>query len=244
MKTELHIHTSFSHDSTLSLQLLGVICSLKHIDCIAICDHNTIEGGLSARKQLSKKNINVIVGEEIFTSDGEVIGLFLKENIPAGLSAEETICEIKRQNGLVYIPHPYDEKRHKTVLNTEVLAKISHQIDMIEIYNGRNISRLYADKQREIAEKYTDISQTVRVCGSDAHTFFELGRNYMTSDRFEANDSEQFKNAMKSAAFTVSPCHFLSHGTTRLVRMAKLIMKGDLNALSGIIHRKFKEARH
>ena len=152
MKTELHIHTRYSHDSLLCLNLLGVMCKIKKIDCIAICDHNTILGGLMAKKILSRYGIQVIVGEEIFTDSGEIIGLFLNSNISAGLTANKTVSEIKAQGGIVYIPHPYDEKRYRTVLKLKVLKQISNQIDLIEIHffrfffktkgNCRNIHKL------------------------------------------------------------------------------------------------------
>ncbi|MCM1523207.1 MAG: hypothetical protein NC120_02005 [Ruminococcus sp.] len=116
MKTELHVHTRYSHDSILCISLIGLMCRLRHIDCVAVCDHNTAAGGIAAKKILPRFGVKVIAGEEIFTDSGEIIGLFLKRDIPAGLSAEDTVREIKKQGGLVYIPHPYDEKRYKTVL--------------------------------------------------------------------------------------------------------------------------------
>ena len=139
LKAEFHVHTRCSKDSMLGKYFILLICKIKKINCIAITDHNEIEGALKYRKLLQKYNIQVIIGEEIFTSDGEIIGLFLKEKISPKLSVKETIKQIKNQDGLVYVPHPYDEKRKKTVLKEEYIKEFSKEIDVIEIHNGRNI---------------------------------------------------------------------------------------------------------
>lgn len=238
MKTELHIHTRYSHDSLLCINLIGLICKIKQINCVAICDHNTVSGGIAARKILSKYGVKVIVGEEIFTKDGEIIGLFLSSNIPDGLSASETVFEIKKQGGLVYIPHPYDEKRYKTVLSEESLISISKYIDLIEIHNGRNVTMKFSEKQKEIAKKYMDKRKTAFICGSDAHTFFELGRNYIISEEFDYNNPALFKEALMSSKIVIEKNHFLSHRTTKFVRLIKLIVNGDVNGLFRIIGRK------
>lgn len=238
MKTELHIHTRYSHDSLLCLNLLAVMCKIKKIDCIAICDHNTISGGLKAKKTLSRYGIQVIVGEEIFTDSGEIIGLFLNRNIPAGLTANKTVSEIRSQNGLVYIPHPYDSKRHRTVLNLEVLKEIANQIDFIEIHNGRNISIEFSLKQTEVAKKYTNSKETIRVCGSDAHIFFEIGRDFLISDNYNPDCADDFKEKMKSAKIYSVPCCRFSHKITRLVRVIKLILEGNINELYRIVKGK------
>ena len=132
MKLETHIHTRYSHDSILCFGLLYIKLRLKGIDCVAITEHNNIDGGIEFKKYCDKRNskISVIVGEEIMTDEGEVIGLFLSENIPSGLSADETIARIKNQKGLVYIPHPFDEKRNKTVLKTSVIERNVWQMNI------------------------------------------------------------------------------------------------------------------
>ena len=105
LKADLHVHSEYSPDSESSLVDIIEHCTAKGINCIAITDHNEIAGAIEL------KNIapfTVIVGEEILSSSGEIIGLFLTEHIPAQLSAEETIRRIKDQGGLVLIPHPFD----------------------------------------------------------------------------------------------------------------------------------------
>lgn len=238
MKTELHIHTRYSHDSVLCISLIGLMCRVRQIDCVAVCDHNTVSGGIESQKILSRFGVSVIAGEEIFTESGEIIGLFLEKSIPAGLSAEETVREIKKQGGLVYVPHPYDEKRHRTVLKKEALMSIAEDADLIEIYNGRNIKSEFSEKQRCIADKYTDNEKTARVCGSDSHTFLEIGRNYMISEGFDADDPVQFKKAMKKAELHTAPCLRTAHAKTRAARMIKMMLKGDLGGIYRIFKKK------
>lgn len=238
MKTELHIHTSYSCDSLLSIRLLALICKAKAIDCIAVCDHNTISGALKAKQYFKKYGISVIVGEEIFTADGEVIGLFLKNEIPHGLSAEETAERITSQGGMIYIPHPYDAKRYKTVLKTDKIEKLAPVIDFIEICNGRNAESNFSKKQKEIADRYTDPVQTVRIAGSDAHAWFEPGRNFMLSESYDTNSPGEFKEAMLSAEKVTAPCLPAAHFHTKTVRLFKLLLKGKFNELYRIILRK------
>ena len=119
----MHIHTKYSHDSLLCFIPLYIKLKICKIDCVAVTEHNNILGALKFKEFCKKNNLNisVIVGEEIMTESGEIIGLFLSRNIPKGLSAEDTIRQIREQDGIVYIPHPYDEKRNKTVLDESVI---------------------------------------------------------------------------------------------------------------------------
>ena len=238
MKTELHIHTAYSCDSILSIRLLALMCRLRSIDCIAVCDHNTISGALKAKQYFKKYHISVIIGEEIFTADGEIIGLFSNSEIPAGLSSGETAERIKAQGGIVYIPHPYDEKRYKTVLKTDKIKELASDIDLIEIHNGRNMENSFSEKQKETADKFTDPAHTARVAGSDAHAWFEIGRNFMSSESYDTNSPRAFKEAMLSAVRITVPCLPLSHFHTKMVRLLKLLLKGNFNELYRIIRRK------
>lgn len=241
MRTELHVHTRYSHDSILFLNLLALKCHWKKIKCVAICDHNTITGAQKAQNLFSKYGINVIVGEEIFSADGEIIGLYLKNPIPSGLCAEETVRMIKEQNGLVMIPHPYDEKRYKTVLKTKKLYEISDNIDLIEIYNGRNVSEKYSVKQAEIADSVVTDKKVAMIAGSDAHTFLELGRNYMITEIYNADDPFSFKKAMIAADRITAKCHPLAHLSTKFARAVKLIVRGESHELFRAIYRRRKK---
>lgn len=236
IKAEFHIHTTYSKDSILNKYFLFLICKLKKISCIAITDHNEVAGALKYKDFFEKHSIKVIVGEEIFTEDGEIIGLYLTEKILPNLSVEETIQEIRKQNGLVYIPHPYDEKRYKTVLKLEKLEKIVEQVDFIECHNGRNVKESYSERQNELAEKYN----LRKIIGSDAHTFYEVGRNYCLVNSI---NRENIKNEIEHSTFHKSRCVKLAHQNTKVARIIKIIKGGKWNELSGIINKKIKGSR-
>ena len=142
MKLVCHAHTKYSHDSMLPFWLLHMLCLNKGITHITITEHNNLKGALAFKEYCERKGnkLHVILGEEVMTTAGEIIGLYINEPINSGMSPEETVAEIKRQGGIVYVPHPYDEKRYKTVLKEPYIEKLQSQIDCIEVHNGRNIS--------------------------------------------------------------------------------------------------------
>lgn len=162
-------------------------CLETGINCIAITDHGTIEGAL---KMQSLAPFPVIVAEEILTPNGEIIGMFLKENIPSGLSLEETIARIKAQDGLVCIPHPFDMFR-RSILNSNIAETLLGQIDIVEVFNSRNPILRYSAKAQIFAEKY-DIAKSA---GSDAHTPYEIGKAYVEMPEF--NGKDDFLQALK-----------------------------------------------
>lgn len=238
MRIEMHVHTRYSHDSLLSLGLLRLMCRLRHIGSIAITDHNTIEGAVEFKKycERRKRGPYVIIGEEIMTSRGEVIGLYLTEEIPSGLSPEVTIRKIKQQSGIVYIPHPYDEKRQRTVMPLPDLEKNILLIDCIECWNGRNLLAEYGTKQTEVAEKISG----VKVIGSDAHTFLEVGRNYMDVENGCITKPEYFLSEVRKAKFHEAHCVRAAHGVTKLAKAVKLLSKGDIYGLFRVINGKLR----
>ena len=233
-KSEFHVHTRYSKDSILSYWLLLLVSKIKKIDTLVISDHNEIDGAIKYKDWFKKYGIEIIVAEEIFTDSGEIIGLNLKSKIEPGLSVKETIRQIRNQNGLVYVPHPYDEKRYKTVLLESEIDKNKKDIDFIEIHNGRNISKNYDIKQKEIAEKYN----LCPIIGSDAHTFFELGRNYVLTEKKITSDN--ILGNYKNVEFIEKDCIKLAHQFTKIARVIKLVGKGDFGELFRIINRKCK----
>lgn len=235
IKCEMHIHTKYSNDSFLNLTTLYLICKLKKIKCIAITDHNTIIGAKKFKDQYEKKGINVIIGEEIMTDSGEIVGLYLTKTIQKGLSLKTTIEEIKNQKGLIYVPHPYDEKRKHTVISIKNIEKYKKDIDFIECHNGRNFLQIFSMKQNEIAEKFS----IHKIVGSDAHTILELGRNYMETIPFK--NQEEFKLAISNARFSIKPCIRLSHKVTKIVKIIKLIIRGDIIGLFRTVNRRLRK---
>lgn len=238
-RIQLHVHTKYSHDSILPFWMLYRKCLAKKIDYIAITEHNTIDGGVAFQQYcLTRGNkVKVIVGEEIMTTGGEIIGLFLNKNISPGRSPGQTIQEIKKQGGIVYVPHPYDEKRNKTVLKEVYIKRYSTDIDCIESHNGRNISKKFDIVQNEIANKY----DLLKVIGSDAHTYFEIGRNYMESD-IPPTSSYEFIRSIKSprCQYYIHDCLDFCHLITKFARIVILIKKGDFSGLCRIVYKRIK----
>lgn len=230
-KIEFHVHTIASKDSMNMRLPIMLICKLKKINCLAITDHNEIKFALKNKEYFKKHNIDVIVGEEIFTSEGEIIGLFLSEKIEPNLTAKDTISAIKKQGGLVYIPHPYDLKREKTVIKEETLEKIKNDVDFIEKSNGRNIEKNFSIQQNLIAEKLN----LRKIVGSDAHTLYELGRNYCLVDDYS---KEYLKENIELATFVEKKCLKIAHFNTKVVKFIKLIGNGDINGIVRIVRRK------
>lgn len=207
------------------------------IDYVAVTEHNNLEGAIQFKEYCNQRGglLNVILGEEIMTTEGEIIGLYLTHEIKPFMTPEETVNEIKKQGGIVYVPHPYDLKRYTTVLREDAIRRLSTQIDCIECHNGRNISREYDFRQNEIADKY----KIKKVIGSDAHTIFEVGRNYMTSS-FSLDTAQDFLVALDTFKFFPSECRVWCHQLTRIDRGIKLIQNGDINGLCHVIIKKFK----
>ncbi len=180
LKADLHIHTEYSMDCSTPLEKIINRCLELEINCIAIADHGTTEGALKMQKIAPFK---VIVAEEILTPDGEIMGMFLQETIPSGLSIEQTISQIKAQGALVNIPHPFDSLRGLRLDGKELEALVD-QIDTIEVFNAREPFRNPSIKAQAFAEKY-DLPGTV---GSDAHTIGEIGNACVEMPEFNSRD--------------------------------------------------------
>ena len=238
MKLVCHVHTKFSHDSMLPFWLLYSCCLYHGITHITITEHNNIDGAIAFKKYCEKKGnkVYVILGEEIMTTHGEIIGLFLNNNIKAGLSPKETIFEIKKQGGIVYIPHPYDEKRYKTVLDECYIQEFKDSIDCIEVHNGRNIDIKYDKKQNEIADKYN----LRKVIGGDIHTWIEIGKDYIESD-INPETPTKFIKAIEQSHFICSPVVPIAHKFTVIDRLLSFIQRRDFNGLYRTIVTRLKK---
>ena len=179
-------------------------CQEVGINCIAICDHGTAEGGLRMREIAP---FPVIVAEEILTPHGEIMGMFLEETIPSGLSVEQTLSRIRAQGGLVCIPHPFDIFR-QSALRSNVLEEIAEQIDIVEVLNSRYILGQSSTKALAFALKY-GIAQSA---GSDAHTPHEIGNAYVEMPEFNGRDDflEALEKGKISGHRTSPLIHFAS----------------------------------
>jgi predicted metal-dependent phosphoesterase TrpH len=173
-KVDLHTHSSASPDGGITVKQYCRAIESGVLDCIAITDHNRIDMAVEMHRQLGER---IIVGEEIMTDAGEVIGLYLEEPVEPGLSPMETVLRIKAQNGLVYIPHPFETVR--SGLHPEVLEDIQDEVDIIEVCNGR----AFAQNRSEQAVVWSRLNDVPGAASSDAHGVRGLGRTYTRMDR-------------------------------------------------------------
>lgn len=177
VRVELHVHTDRSDDAVSSYADLEEAAERSGVRFYAITDHDTIEGALALR---DRGKTGVIVGEEVTTALGDVIGLFLRERVPPGLSPEETMDRIHEQGGLVYVPHPFDRKR-KTRLFREAVERCAPRIDILEVRNGRTPH----EEDNARAAAFAAEKGIAGAFGSDAHTPRELGAIYHEVPAFE-----------------------------------------------------------
>lgn len=176
MKIDLHCHSEASSDCSTPLALIPARCTARGIKVLAITDHNQIWGAQKLQEMVQQKEVEgadgltIIVGEEISSRDGEILGLYLRELIPAGLSAEETVERIKEQEGVVVIPHGFDPlKRWR--LRPEALQRIEAQVDVVETFNAR-VSDL---RWNQAAVEWAKAKGVLMSAGSDAHTLADIG---------------------------------------------------------------------
>lgn len=168
-KVDLHTHSIASADGGLGVAHYQHALDNNLLDVIAITDHNRIDYAILMQQQLGDR---IIVGEEIMTQKGEVIGLYLKQAIPPELSLEETIAQIKEQGGLVYIPHPFETVRKG--LHPADLEAIQKLVDVIEVCNGR----AFTQNRSAQSVVWSKLNRVVGAASSDAHGLKGLGKTY------------------------------------------------------------------
>jgi predicted metal-dependent phosphoesterase TrpH len=175
IRVDLHVHSSASFDSKSEPELVAYRSRRLGLDPLFLTDHDTTVAAI--RLQVASR-WSVVVGEEITTTDGELIGLFLQRRIPPGLTARQTVLEIKDQAGLVYLQHPYDQfRRH---LSEEAIEDLADLIDIVEVFNARS-----DEKTNHHAEELREILGAAPGAGSDAHTLSELGSVYVEMENFD-----------------------------------------------------------
>jgi predicted metal-dependent phosphoesterase TrpH/glycosyltransferase involved in cell wall biosynthesis len=187
---DLHMHTNHSHDCATPVDKLLETAKERGLGAIAVTDHNEVSGALEARERAN--GIKVIVAEEVKTADqGEVIGLFIEEKIPRGLTLQETITAIRDQGGLVYVPHPFD--RMHSVPDYEHLLDVVEQIDAIEVFNPRVAFSAFNEEAERFAAKY----RIVAGAGSDSHVPQGLGSVKIAMRDFDG--PEEFLESLRDA---------------------------------------------
>lgn len=199
---DLHMHTDHSHDCATPVEVLLASAREQGLGAIAVTDHNEISGALEAREKAAAAGVKVIVGEEVKTaSQGEVIGLFIEEKIPRGMTLEQTVAEIKRQGGLVYVPHPFD--RMHSVPDYEHLLRILDDLDAIEVFNPRVAIGAFNEEAVRFAAKY----RIVAGAGSDSHVAQGLGSVRIRMRDFDG--PEEFLASLREADIITRPTSLL-----------------------------------
>jgi glycosyltransferase involved in cell wall biosynthesis len=195
---DLHMHTDHSSDCATPVEVLLASARDAGLGAIAITDHNEVSGALDARAKAADFGVKVIVAEEVKTADqGEVIGLFVEEKIPRGMSLDETIAAIRSQGGLVYVPHPFD--RLHSVPDYEHLLDIVEQIDALEVFNSRVAISAFNEEAVRFAAKY----RIVGGAGSDAHVPQGLGSVRIRMRDFDG--PEEFLESLRAADIVRKP---------------------------------------
>jgi hypothetical protein len=195
---DLHMHTDHSSDCATPVDVLLASARDAGLGAIAVTDHNEISGAFDARAKAAEFGVKVIVAEEVKTADqGEVIGLFLEEKIPRGMTLEETIAAIRAQGGLVYVPHPFD--RMHSVPDYEHLLAVVEDIDALEVFNARVAISAFNEEAVRFAAKY----RIVGGAGSDAHVPQGLGSVRIRMRDFDG--PEEFMESLRDADIVRKP---------------------------------------
>jgi hypothetical protein len=199
---DLHMHTDHSHDCATPVEVLMATAREKGLGAIAVTEHNEISGAQAAAALSEEYGVKVILAEEVKTaSQGEVIGLFINEKIPRGMTLEETVAEIKRQGGLVYVPHPFD--RMHAVPDYEHLLGIIEDVDAIEVFNPRVAFSAFNEEAVRFAAKY----RIPAGAGSDAHVAQGLGTARVRMRDFDG--PQEFLESLRGGEVLTLPTNYV-----------------------------------
>jgi predicted metal-dependent phosphoesterase TrpH len=211
---DFHIHTRFSRDSILKEETFIRTAIERGLTHVAVTNHNNVEGAMAVRDKVAElglgDQLTVILGEEVSTADGEVVGVFLTKTIPRGLSANETADEIHRQGGLVSIPHPFDPFRGAHIREGPLrnLAEMG-KIDMLEVFNCRVTFQRHNLEAAEFAKRY----EIPGIAASDSHSRFEVAMAFNAMPAFETAD--ELRASLAENEWHASRSSVFIHATTR-----------------------------
>jgi len=207
LRVDMHTHSEYSPDSRTPLAAQAAAIKAAGLHVVCATDHNTIEGALRLRELAD--GFRVIVGEEVSSSDGEIIGLFLDKAVPRGLTADETIARIHDQGGLVSVPHPFSRNR-RFHLRRSALERVWQQVDCIEVFNAREA--FTQDNVRAAA--FAKDKGLPGAVGSDAHRATEIGRAWVEVEDFAGR--EDFVAALREGSVIGTLTGNYIHVLTRL----------------------------
>jgi predicted metal-dependent phosphoesterase TrpH len=211
---DFHIHTRFSRDSILSEDRFIRVAMERGLTHVAVTNHNNVEGAIAVRDKAREMGVDdrltVILGEEVSTADGEVVGIFLQRTIPRGLSADETADAIHAQGGLVSIPHPFDPFRgsHIRPQPLEGLAGAG-KIDLVEVFNSRVTFQRHNLEAAEFAARHG----IPGIAASDSHSSFEIAMSFNAMPSFAT--AEELIAGIAENEWHGSRSTVLIHLTTR-----------------------------
>jgi len=208
---DLHSHTLWSKDCLTEFETIIRLCKERGIDRIAITDHNTAEGALKMQKLAPEL---VIVGEEIMTTEGEILAYFVRESVPAKLTPDETIRRLRDQGAVISVSHPFDRLR-KGAWGEEALLRIANKVDAIEIYNARCLYTEDNEKALAFAQKHG----LPGTAGSDAHSRPEYGQAMTCLQPFEG--PTDFLEAVRNADYVKRLSPFYVHGFSTAAKWSK-----------------------
>jgi predicted metal-dependent phosphoesterase TrpH len=212
---ELHSHTIYSKDCLIPISRVPAICQSKGIDKLAITDHNTAKAALELARL---HRMLIIPGEEIMTSQGELLAWYITEEVPPGLSPEETIRRLRDQGALIGVPHPFDRYR-QGAWRSEDLDAIVDQVDSIEVFNARCIHNEDNVKAYEFAQAHGKLM----TCGSDAHIPYEYARAVVKARPF-ANSADGLRQALADSTRDEHLSGFWVHFASRYAKWAKRLV--------------------
>jgi len=215
IRVELHVHTNASFDSLIPNEKLIQWCRSLGIDRVAITDHNEIDAALEAKAMAPEL---VIVGEEIETTKGELIGYFMSEWVPPGLDPNETIERLREQGAVISVPHPFDVVRSKHWEEKD-LEKLVPLLDAVETFNSRCTSQAPNHKAASFARMH-NLMETV---GSDAHTLREVGKAILRMVEFD--DADSFKSALCDAQQVARLSPVIVHFSSTYAKIVKRVKR-------------------
>lgn len=212
-RVDLHSHTRYSPDSRLRFEEIAQACEQAGIDVLATTDHHTAEGALALRDWVAGQpdvDLHVIVGEEVMTDQGEIIGLYLQETIPSPCTLDEALDAVRDQGGLFLLEHPFDHLRHG-------LQDLSYQVepDIVEVFNAR--TRLDGANRKALA--LAEETGAAMCACSDAHTAGEFGAAYTEVPAFDPAEPKELLAALREGTRheTRSPIWVSVHSTVAKV---------------------------
>jgi predicted metal-dependent phosphoesterase TrpH len=221
---DFHVHTRTSRDSLMTEDRLIRLALDRGLTHVAVTNHNNVEGAIAVRDRVKEQGLedrlHVVLGEEVSTSDGEVVGLFLTTTIAPGSSAEETADEIHAQGGLVSIPHPYDPFRRSHIREAPLLRLAdAGKIDAIEVFNSRVTLSRHNLQAAELAERYG----IPGIACSDAHSGLEVAMSFNALPAFDS--AEELRAALRENEWHGTRSTKLIHATTRWAVWSKALRR-------------------